>query len=520
MQFPTIQKSIFYDKARTRQQLEAKAQTILAAFVMFTVCLAGFSIVQYAAPGLAGNDGYYHMKMGYLMRLQGLTPAFPYLPFTILNEAAYYDHHLLYHAYLALFAFVDPAVDGGINLTQGAKLASIIMPSLAFTAVWWLLRQQKVPYASIWVVGLFVISEAFLYRMSMPRAQSLSLLLLVLGLHWLLKGSYKYLLPLGFIFVWSYNAFPLLLVLAAIYVIASLLLERKFVWTALLYPTIGIGLGLLINPYFPENIEFIVGHLGPKLGESATRVGNEWSPYRTWTLVENSAGTFILFLGGILALGWHEKRIAKPTLVALGTAVLFGYMLFESRRFIEYFPPFVLIFAALSISALIHAWQQEAFWSKRPYALNVLALGALLLMAFPLYNVLSDSRDLMQGSKDARHYADAALWLHHNTPPDSQIFQTDWDDFTRLFFYHSDAIYTAGLDPTFMELEDEELFDLWVDITRGRVDQPSRIIHERFGSSYIFSDLNHDDFIEKAAADPNLEERYRDEFAVIYQVHQ
>ena len=35
-----------------------------------------------------------------------------------------------------------------------------------------------------------------------------------MGLHWLLKGRYKLLLPLGFIFVWAYNAFPLLVVVA------------------------------------------------------------------------------------------------------------------------------------------------------------------------------------------------------------------------------------------------------------------------------------------------------------------
>ncbi|MCA9953445.1 MAG: hypothetical protein KC434_01910, partial [Anaerolineales bacterium] len=159
------------------------------AVLLLLLFVTGFAVVQYATPGLAGNDGYYHMKMGYLIRTEGLKPDFPYLPYTILNESAYYDHHLLFHVFLALFATTDPALDGGLGLTQGAKLASIVMPSLAFLAIWWLLRGQKVPYAAVWAVGLFAVSEAFLYRMSMPRAQSMSLLLLVLGLHWLLQGK-------------------------------------------------------------------------------------------------------------------------------------------------------------------------------------------------------------------------------------------------------------------------------------------------------------------------------------------
>ncbi|MBK8903231.1 MAG: hypothetical protein IPM53_18745 [Anaerolineaceae bacterium] len=496
---------------------QANLRVWATAVLLFFVFITGFASVQYATPGLAGNDGYYHMKMSYLIRTQGLTPDFPYLPYTILNESAYYDHHLLYHVFLALFATTDPALDGGLALTRGAKLASIIMPSLAFLAIWWLLRGQKVPYAAVWAIGLFAVSEAFLYRMSMPRAQSMSLLLLVLGLHWLLQGRYKLLLPLGFVFVWAYNAFPLLLVMSGVYVIATFMLERRIVWQALVYPAIGIGLGLLINPYFPQNIDFIVGHLLPKVGESSTPVGNEWSPYRTWTLVQNSGVAFTAVLAGILALGWREKRIDKPTLVALGLMVLFGYMLFESRRFVEYFPPFALIFFALSAAPILREWLVE-IGGKRPYLLPLAPIVLLVLLAYPLYVGLTDARELVADSSPADRYADATIWLHDNAPDGTMVFQTDWDDFTRLFFYNSNAVYTAGLDPTFMELEDEALFDRWVDITQGRVDQPGAAIRDEFGAAYVFSDLNHDDFMDEAADDPLLQEVYRDDYAVIYRV--
>ncbi|MBK9613720.1 hypothetical protein [Candidatus Amarobacter glycogenicus] len=168
--------------------------------------------------------------MGWLMSREGLTPDFPYLPQTILNGDAFYDHHLLYHVYLAIFAAFapDPASDGGAGLTLAAKIASILLPALAFMALWWLLRGQGVRFAAVWALGLTAVSAAFLYRMSMPRAQSASLLVLVLGLHWLLQGRYRRLLPLGFVYVWLYNAFPLLLVVAGVYVAASWLLERRF----------------------------------------------------------------------------------------------------------------------------------------------------------------------------------------------------------------------------------------------------------------------------------------------------
>ena len=495
-------------QSRINLRLIAQASLLLAFFIGL------FAYVQFGTDALAGNDGYYHIKMGWLIRQEGLKPDFPWLPQTILNPADYYDHHLLYHAYLALFAATDPAVDGGAGLTQAAKIASILLPSLAFLAVWWLLRGQGVRYAAVWALGLMAVSSAFLYRMSMPRAQSASLLVLALALHWLLKGRYRLLLPLGFLYVWLYNDFPLLLVLAGFYAGVVWLMERRVAWQALVYPALGIGLGLVVNPYFPENATFIVSHLLPKIGESATRVGNEWYPYETDTLLRNSGFALAAFVLGIFALGWQNKRMDKATLLALVTAVFFGFLLFRSRRFVEYFPAFALIFAAFSLAPVIDGW-----WAgKRPIFHRLIPVLMLLVLAYPLAQTLTAAREDLAGSKPADQYAAAALWLRAHSEPGAHVFQTDWDDFTRLFFYNTDAVYTAGLDPTYTELYDANLYEEWVAVTKGKVDTPSEFIKAQYGSEFVFTDLNHENFLQKAAEDPGLEEVYRDDYAVIFAV--
>lgn len=488
-------------------------EAALVGGVLFACFVAGLAFVQYGTPGLIDNDGYYHIKMAYLIRTRGLTPGFPYLPLTILNPAAYYDHHLLYHVYLSLFAGVDPAVDGGLALTQGAKLASVLMPALAFLAFWWLLRGQRVPLAPLWALGLLAVSEPFLYRMSMPRAQSMALLLLILGLHWMLQERYRLLLPLGFVFVWAYNGFPLLLVLAAVYAASTYLLTRRIAWPALAYPAAGIALGLLVNPYFPQNLQFIIGHLSPKLGGSETAVGNEWSPYRTLTLLENSGFALLAFVAGALALGWAGRRIDRPTLVALGMAVITGYMLFESRRFVEYFPAFALLFLAFAAAPLLERWLPVSAGQRR-----LAWLAAAMVLVYPLASTLSGARALAAESKPADLYADATAWLRDNVEPGTMVFQTDWDDFTRLFFYDDRHVYTAGLDPTFMELHDPALFERWLAVTRGEVDQPAAVIRDQFGAGVVFSDLRHGDFLRRAEADPGLQEVFRNGDAVIFRV--
>lgn len=502
---------------RSRVRLVGEALALLAVFT------ALFAVVQFATPGLADHDGYYHMRLAELMRRSGPKPAFVWLPLSLLSRDAYYDHHFLHHVYLSLFAGNDTPSD----LILGAKLASVLMPALAFLAIWWLLRGQSVRWAGLWAIGLFALSEAFLYRMSMPRAQSASLALLALDLHWLLQRRYAALIPLGFVYVWWYNAFPLLPVMAGIYATAAFLTERRFEWKAVAYPLAGVTLGLIVNPYLPQDITFIVQHVLPKIGlqATATSVGNEWYPYQTWTLVENSGPALAAFVLGALALGWRGQRLDRQTLTTFLLSIAFGFMLFKSRRFIEYYPAFALIFAALSASPLIEGWlaagQRRAKgirWAARIPWSRISPFGLAALLVLPMLSTLSQAREAMAGSEPPDRYAAASGWLKDNTSPGSLVFQTDWDDFPRLFFYNTQNRYTIGLDPTYMQLYDGDLYDEWVQITRGQVKRPSAAIRDRFGAEYVFSDVKHDAFLRQATADLGLKEAYRDGQAVIFEV--
>lgn len=464
------------------------------------------AVIQFATPNLAGNDGYYHVKLAQVMRQQGLRPSFVWLPLTILSPNAFYDHHFLYHVLLMPFTLGD--------LRLGAKWASVIFPALTFLAGWILLRGQRVPYSAVWAVGFVAVSTAFLYRMSMPRVQALSLLVLLLALHLAFTGRYRWLAPLSFVYVWLYDAFPLVVVVIGIYSAMRWLIDRRFEAAPLGFTALGVTLGLIINPYFPGNLVFIYHHLAPKLADAtATRVGNEWYPYRTWTLVENSAGALLVFGAGLFALGLSERRMSSVTATMLALGLLFGLMLFKSRRFVEYFPAFALLFGALAWSPLLASWTRPGHRAGR------IGPAVLVLLLLPgLWWSVRGAQDSIERSKSAGLYAGAAAWLQDNTPAGSRVFQTDWDDFTRLFFYNTHNTYTAGLDPTYLQHADPQLYKTWVDITRGRVESPSNIIQDKFGARTIVSDLKHKKFIQQAKKDPRLVETYRDEEAVIFQI--
>jgi len=510
------EESSFLKGARSRLG-KVRREDVLTGAVLLGAFVAYLAVIQFASGALAGTDGYYHVRMARIMAAEGLVPRFPWLPLTILKEASFYDHHFLFHVALIPFTAWDPL--------QGAKWASVAFASLAFLAFWWLLRAHNVRWPALWSLGLLVVSEAFLYRMSMVRAQSLSLLLLAIGLHWMFTERYRRLILLGFIYVWLYNGFPLLVVVALLYAGARWLVEGTLTVKPIAYSLLGIGLGLLINPYFPRDLIFIYQHLTPKLIDATSlRVGNEWFPYETATLLRNSPLALAALAAGAVALGLNRQRMRVTTATTLLAALVFGWMLFQSRRFIEYFPPFALVFAAFAWTELPAAvgvsgaelrvgrwrlpWRRA--WLEAGLLVAILLLGASF--------TLPAARDSLSNSASADRYAAAAAWLANNTPQGSRVFQTDWDDFTRLFYRNTHNTYLVGLDPSYLQLYDSILYDLWVEVTAGEVDNPSAVIGDVFEASYVFSDLNHRAFLRRADRDDGLVEVYRDDDAVIYRV--
>ncbi len=482
----------------------------LVPIVIFCLFLLGMALIQFATPNMPDNDGFYHIKLAYLMRTEGFKPDFPWLPLSILNAREFYDHHFLFHVFLIPFTFGD--------LHLGAKWAAVFFASLSFLAVWYLFQRQRVPFAWLWALALLGISDAFLYRMSVTRAQSLSLAVLALGYAWLLEGKYKQLAILSFVYVWMYDAFPLMIALGGLHLITVALIEQRFEFKPLLYISAGVIVGMLLNPYFPENIIFSYRHMLPKLADATSvRVGNEWYPYETKQLLENSLPSLIAFASGILALGLQPRKMDSRTALGLLLALLFGLMLFQARRFVEYFPPFALIFAAFAWAPLFKPEVDSVPSTSSPpkfFAPLMLSLA----VAVSITVSIPQARAALAGSKPYTLYADASAWLESNTPAGSRVFQTDWDDFPRLFFYNTHNTYLIGLDPTYMQLYDQDLYDLWTRITQGHVDAPSQTIADTFGSRYIHTDLKHDGFLRVAAADPGLQEVYRDDEAVIFEV--
>jgi hypothetical protein len=402
----------------------------------------------------------------------------------------------------------------------GAKLAAAFFSSLALASLFALMVAYRVPYRWIWIAPLVAGSEPFLYRMSMTRAPSLSIILLGAGAYLILERRLVLLFLLSFVFVWTYSLFPLVLAFAAAHALAVYLGERRIDLWPVGASLGGIVAGMVINPYFPKNWGLLYEHLLMKLRSSySVDVGIEWYPYDTWVIVGGSAVAFALYFLALAAFDYRSRlRDLKP-LFFLIVSSMFLLMAFKSRRFIEYWPPFAVLFAAFTFSPALGRLDRAVIARMRDRLILSVAAGvavavSLVVMGTTLLYARADVR--REASPFA--YQGASEWIRTHTPKGAMIFNTDWDDFPMLFYYNPDNAYVAGLDPTYLYNRDPKLWKLYEKITLGDDRDPAPPIREQFGAEYVFTDNAHTAFLRAARESGDFEIVYEDEDTTVLRI--
>lgn len=504
-----------------------------AALLLATVLVAAtLHSVQWATPSIIGIDGHFHIKLSAIMREQGwgmLRLDFPWLPTTILNAADFTDHHLLFHLLLVPFTVLD--------LRVAAKLATVMFASLTLLMVYQLMAEHRVRYPLVWMLVLLASSAPFLYRLSQTRRQGLTLLLLLLANYLAFKRRERWLVPLGFAFSWLFDGFPLLLGVCGAAFLGDWWERRRPSWGLVVYPALGVALGTLINPYFPNNVVFSFHHMLPKIvqllgleqGDVVIRVGNEWYPYsQDYLWRANWLAMLLPVLGLVPILADPRPRRLRAldgrVVTLLILAATFVVLFLRSRRWIEAEPIFATLFCAFAWN---HALPERPIGRlmkhlpslPRGLALGpAMAVGAAAILAPLFYQTVQSAMSETRGSRDTAQFRDAAHWLAANTPAGTRVYQTDWDDFPELFFWNTHNTYLIGLDPTYMYLHDGPLYLQWRAIGRGQVERPSATIRDVFDSGYVVTDRDHSAFLRHAANDPDLVEVFANRTSVVYRV--
>src|SRR3990167_4882341 len=369
--------------------------TLLIACI---IVITYFYFLQFSSSSLADRDGYFHIKFSQLMYDHGIIYKLPWMQYTIFKDY-FRDHHFLQHVLYIPFTFCD--------LIKGAKWAALFFASLAGISFYFCLRLCNVRYCLFWTFAFLASSSAFLYRISMLRVQSISLALMLLSIFLIIKKRYKSLSICAFLFVWLYDAFPLLIVITLIFFLCELFIEKRADYRLLIY---------------------LFNLIRISSDDTSIRIGQEWYPYATLSLLKDAGFVFIVFFGVIgLLLGGYKKRSHILTSMFF-VSCFFMVLLFKSRRYIEYWPPFAMIFCAFGISELVNNNEGRFILKKSINKRIFLFLVVSITGYFIISNFIIASKQMKEDpSKD--FYKGAALWLKERTEPETIAFNTDWDDF-------------------------------------------------------------------------------------------
>ena len=473
------------------------------------------------------------------LRHHSLAPPFTWLPLTTLDPAHYVDHHLLFHFFQMPFTWFG-------DLRLGAKISATIFASLAVFSCYWLLVRYRIRYSLIWLLALLACSAPFLYRLNMAKAPPFAIIYLVIGIHLLFTRKYWPLLPLGFIFALTYDMFVLLILAAFIWTAVIAWTERRFEWRPVVWVILGTTAGLVINPYFPTNLYLLYEHLKIKLTPSdfSTKVGQEWYSYPIWDFTLNSIVACFAMIVGYIAFEPGDRKRAHHSLFFLFFATALMIMTVRWRRIAEYWPPFAVIFSAFALQPWLQGTRStltrlstdildelqpfldrpqsmpppasesdlKELWRTIGLAVVAVCLGFVLFL-----NLRATMKDIAD-SKPHDYYRAGSEWMRANIAPHQIIFNTDWDDFPRLFYFDPGHAYVSGLDPTYLYDKNEALYRLFERITLGKEEDPGPLIRDRFGARYVFTDNSHDEFFGNARASGWFDIVYEDRDCTILHI--
>ena len=205
-----------------------------------------------------------------------------------------------------------------------------------------------------------------------------------------------------------------------------------------------------------------------------------------------------------------RRRLQQPLLFLLfSTALLL--ITIRSVRFMEYWPPFALLFAAFSLQASLENRPEyetgglersgsdlEGESRSRPEKagarrriLDTLP-WAMLLAGLAVYNLHVTQTTMQRVTPDPEHYRAGTAWLRDNVPAGVLIYNVNWTDFPKLFFYDDTHSYISGLDPLYLQDAHPELAELNLRLSRRKEENPAATIRSVLagngipGSAFLF----------------------------------
>jgi len=491
----------------------------LAVVVCATLyaCVALYSLRANVVPD---PDAFYHMKTAQIIARSGLIYNFNWLPYSTLAHH-FTDQHLLLHITLIPFVTLLPPF-------LGVKLYVVLFGTLSLVGFAMLLR-----YAGLrwwWLVALTLsVTTSVTFRLDLLKATALALVVLYFAIWCLIKRRYRLLFITSIVYVWTYGGFAMLGVVAGLWSLAYLIAHIREVvhpitWfklvreltTPVALVFVGLFCGVIINPYFPNNVSFYWEQLiqiGVVNYQNVIGVGAEWYPYPPGNLAFGLIVLIALWLVGVVAVVIQRKRFEQIDWFATLLGIAGIVLTLKSRRYVEYGGPFLAISVAVYWQAMPRLTTSVRYIHL--YMFTLFCLCLMCVVPVVLNDVDSNQVDLQSGQPE-NYLAGASTWLRQHAKPGAKILHSDWDEFPALFYYNSKSEYMAGLDPTFTYRADPNRYWLWVQLTTGTFSGDLTSAFTTLDVHYALVDKDHIAMRQLIASAPTARVVYEDAQATVF----
>ena len=480
------------DYARTMRWSHAALQAV----ALFVACAAGFYLLLgELGPRIADIDALYHYQVASLMRERLSWVDISWLPFTVLGEHGP-DHHFLFHV---LVAPITVAGHDQAALNVACAVIAAALPAAIFP----FLRRAGVPVAGLFALLTMFCSAALPFRFIGLRAQVLAVFFMVATLFVMSSRRHAWLFIVAFLFTESYHGAVILALFLGATLAVQWLYERRIDFRLVTATAGGVFAGLLLSPWFPRNVSYLVFHTVFKTGSADPfLIGLEWLRPDAMFLMREALVAHVAFASGIIALIVAREpgrfpRVAQETLVACIVTAVFLAMTAFAWRFVEYYGPFAIIACALLWRDAARAMPGRHWTARGPIVLAV----ALLAWGIPkgLQTVRGAQGERFDAFADFMRYVDA-------NDPKPMVFNTFWSDFQHMVYWSRSARYAAGLDGNYLRFGDPARFRLWYDFSAGhRLDRHdnAREIARVFGARWIVVSEKQPVLADNLAQDPD-----------------
>lgn len=447
-----------------------------AVFIM-TFLFMGFfwSLALSSVYEIKDNDSYFYIRMAHLYQEKGLfIQEFPWLYHTSWRDN-FAGIHFLWS--LILIPFVN--FWGDLN---GAKLLQSIIVGGIFGTLFLIVdtllkKQNSFPFLFFFLLPLV---PEFLGRLGNTRPIGLAIFLFLLGVLALVNKRNWLLFFISFVFVWSYDGYFALLIIAFIYSLSEFFIGRKMSFLPFMVTLSGSLWGLIINPNFPNTvIKSQVIFTNPIINLFFP-VSLEWiSPFFINKINAYKLLGYLAFILIVGIAGLFERNRASKSIRALFlflSTLSFLLLSLMSQRFIEYFVPlaFLFIIAHLDIIVPLEVFSKLErinitrlkFISAKFLLVVVLIIGSGLVWMRILFSMRNSETDYLKNEFSLLRFYGASEFLKTNSRSGDLVFLDRWDMFPYFFYQNTNNYYVVGLNGNSMISYDRRLFFLYDNLIR------------------------------------------------------